>query len=54
MAPVNGQTHRQAFVEWQRQLEGKIIGEPKATEKYTVAELKAMNFVGLYRQDADE
>jgi len=29
-------------------LKDKIIGEPQATEKYTVEQLKAMGMVGVY------
>ena len=29
-------------------LKGKIIGPPKATEAYTVEQLKDMNMVGVY------
>lgn len=39
---------------WQRHLEwlkGKVIAEPKATEKYSVSELKQMNMVGVYLPD---
>jgi len=37
---------------WQqhtRWLSDKIIGEPQATEAYTVAQLQAMHMVGVYR-----
>lgn len=29
-------------------LEGKVIGDPQATEAYTVAQLKEMGLVGVY------
>ena len=32
-------------IQW---LKGKIIGEPHATEAYTVEQLKEMNLVGVY------
>ena len=34
-------------VEW---LKDKIIGEPQATETYTVEQLKEMGMVGVYRK----
>ena len=34
-------------LEW---LKGKVIGDPKATEAYTVAQLKEMGMVGVYAQ----
>ncbi len=37
--------------EW---LAGKIIGDPKATAKYTVEQLKAMGMVGVYLKDGDD
>ncbi len=36
---------REMHKEW---LKGKIIGPPKATEAYTVEQLKDMNMVGVY------
>lgn len=33
------------YMEW---LQGKIIGEPQATETYTVEQLKAMDIIGIY------
>lgn len=32
-------------------LSGKIIGEPQATDTYTVEQLKAMDLVGVYVED---
>ena len=32
-------------LEW---LKGKVIGDPQATEAYTVAQLKEMGLVGVY------
>lgn len=34
-----------------RMLVGYVLGEPQATSKYTVKQLKMMGFVGLYRKD---
>ena len=34
-------------IEW---LKDKIIGEPQATEAYTVEQLKEMGMVGVYRK----
>ena len=34
-------------VEW---LKDKVIGEPQATEAYTVEQLKEMGLVGVYRK----
>lgn len=42
------ESHNEAwnnFLDW---LENKIIGEPKATAKNTVEQLKAMRMVGVY------
>lgn len=36
-------------LEW---LKGKVIGEPQATEAYTVAQLKEMGLVGVYAQQS--
>jgi hypothetical protein len=43
----HGEMHKEhaARMAW---LEGKIIGAPKATETYTVDELRAMHMVGVY------
>ena len=30
---------------------GAVIGDPQATDSYTVAELQAMGFVGVYKND---
>ena len=43
-----GQTPHQAFMEQQRWLSGKIIGDPQPTYDYSVAQLKAMHIVGVY------
>jgi len=37
--------------EWDRHMEwinANVIGDPQATEKYSVEELKKMNLVGIY------
>ena len=44
------ETQEQAWahhVEW---LKDKVIGEPQATEAYTVEQLKQMGLVGVYRK----
>ena len=33
-------------------LKGKVIGDPQATEAYTVAQLKEMGLVGVYAQQS--
>jgi hypothetical protein len=38
-------------LEW---LKGKVIGDPQATETYTVAQLKEMGMVGVYAQHSVE
>ncbi len=43
-----GETHDEAWkhhIEW---LKGKVIGDPQATEAYTVRQLKDMGMVGVY------
>lgn len=32
-----------------KHLRWQVFGEPKATERYSVAELRAMGMVGIYR-----
>ncbi len=40
-------------IQRQRQwLKGKVIGEPQATASYTVEQLKAQGYVGVYLPDA--
>ena len=34
-------------------LEDKIIGEPQATNRYSVEELKQMGMVGVYTKDSE-
>ena len=42
-----GEVWRQ-HLEW---LDSCVIGEPKATALYTIADLEVMHMVGVYRQD---
>jgi hypothetical protein len=42
------QTQEEAYQQWMRWLKDKIIADPKATETYTVEQLKHMNMVGVY------
>lgn len=42
------ETQDEAWQRIQRFLADKVIGRPKATEKYTVEQLEAENFVGVY------
>ncbi len=42
------ESREEAWVNYLKWLEGKIIGDPQATETYTVDELKEMGFVGVY------
>lgn len=44
------ETQEESVARHRQYLEDKIIGEPKATPAYTVAELKAMDLVGVYVQ----
>jgi len=46
-----GETIESAVERYKRWLAGKIIGEPRATDKYTVEELKKMGMVGVYEPD---
>lgn len=42
---------------WQqhlRWLKGKIIGDPQATDDYTVEELKSLDMVGVYVLEEDQ
>lgn len=47
-----GETPQEALDRLDAWLADKIIGEPKATPGYTVAELKAMHLVGVYQEDS--
>ncbi len=42
------ETPEEAWAHHQEWLKGKVIGEPQATEAYTVEQLKAMGMVGVY------
>ena len=44
-----GETQAQAVENVRRWLANKIIGEPWASEFYTVEQLKASHMVGVYR-----
>lgn len=41
----------QSYLDW---LHGKTIGEPRATEYFSVAELKTMGMVGVYVDEKGE
>lgn len=45
------ETQQQAWENHLYWLSGKIIGDPQATETYTVQQLKDMNMVGVYLPD---
>jgi len=45
------ETPEQAWAKYKRWLEGKVIGEPKATKAYSVSELRQRNIVGVYADD---
>ena len=42
------ETQEEAWANHLYWLKGKVIGEPQATEAYTVAQLKEMGLVGVY------
>ena len=46
-----GEDEEQAWQHYQDWLRGKIIDDPQASKKYTVEELKAMGYVGVYAPD---
>lgn len=49
--PDETQEHAwRTYLQW---LNGKVIGEPQATDHYTVEQLKAMGLVGVYVQVED-
>jgi len=48
VVPDPGQTPMEAVREMQDWLKDKIIGDPKASEKFTVEQLKEMSIVGVY------
>jgi hypothetical protein len=45
---MSDQTQQQAWESHARWLADKIIGDPQATEWYTVDQLKSMHMVGVY------
>jgi hypothetical protein len=45
------QSIEEAISDYRRFLSDKIIGDPKATDFYTVEELKAMEVFGVYSRD---
>ena len=47
------ESRNEAWVNHLLWLSPLIIGRPKATERYTVAELERMDMVGVYRRDDD-
>jgi hypothetical protein len=47
------QSPQEAIQHHKRFLEGKIIGHPKATKKYTTQQLHDMGFIGIYREEHD-
>ena len=46
-----GQTREEALKSQNSWLNDKIIGDPKATDDYTVAELQQQNMVGVYAKN---
>ena len=40
----------QAHLDWVNKF---VVGEPKATDTYTVEQLKAMNYVGVYAPEGE-
>ncbi len=46
--PDPGQSQLEAETEWRNYLKDKVIGDPKAAEKFTVKQLKEMGLVGVY------
>ena len=50
--PNDGREDPERHRQW---LKDKIIGEPKASEKYTVEQLKEMGLVGVYvKEEGDK
>lgn len=43
------QTREEAWRSHLRWLDGKIIGDPQPSDRYTTEQLKAMNIVGVYK-----
>ncbi len=48
------ETPQEAIAREARYLEGKVIGEPKATDTYTVEQLTAMGTVGIYEPEREK
>ena len=48
VARSSDETQEQAWANHLYWLKGKFIGEPQATEAYTVEQLKEMGMVGVY------
>ena len=51
---ISTMTHETPTEAWKRQMEwlkGKHIGRPQATKAYTVEQLEAMGYVGVYDND---
>lgn len=46
-----GETRQQACANHLEWLDGKIIADPEPSDTYTVEQLKAMNIVGVYKQE---
>lgn len=42
------QTRMQAWQEQEQWLDGKVIGKPQSTSRYTVKELEEIGMVGVY------
>lgn len=51
---LSNQTYAQAAAAEREWLADKVIGEPRATQHCTIAELKAMGMVGVYAHVADQ
>ncbi|MEM1368490.1 MAG: hypothetical protein AAGG02_10820 [Cyanobacteria bacterium P01_H01_bin.15] len=48
------QSEEDALREFESWLKDKIVGEPRATESYSVEELKDMGMVGIYAKDDED
>lgn len=51
VAVAPGETQEQAYADYLKWLDGKIIADPEPSDTYTVEQLKAMNIVGVYKDD---
>ena len=45
------ETPAQSYANWKAWLRGKHLGRPQGTERYTVEELEAMGYVGVYVEE---